>query len=550
MPGQRQNGRDCSGSSHVFKAALLGAIALAVPATRASTAGAHVAAASRAASRRAPAASSSPANNRWVSKALASRGGADEPAEETAEGIPGVLSEVEVALSSFNDIVGENLLVVDNPKKGTTKEVSASETLDGKHVAFYFSSQAVEDQLEKAAQGQETVRPTPVVKEAYKKAKDAGKELEVVYVPVADSLETYEKAIKDMPWKGIVHNNATVANLIRKAEIRVLPAVIVVDDKGEVVTRDGYSNMVFFPEDFPWKNKSLKEMLGPKFLKADGSEVTAEALEGKVLAVYFSASWCAPCKQFTPILKSVYSKLQKDGKPFEIVFVSSDKSEEEFSTYMGDMPWLSVPFDGKTRGTIAQLLGVSALPTLLVFDEEQQLITANGRQEIIKDTKAENFPWYPKALAELVESPEVITQKPSFIVFMEGGDKDEQARIRELVEPMAEARAKMVEDGKARPAGFLTASEIEPLSTAFRKLVGLDEIQGKYKFMKSKKALLKPRVALLDLMRNQFAVSEEGDLTEESLAAFVASWDAGELETKEFNLPAKGEEGDAEGAAE
>lgn len=74
---------------------------------------------------------------------------------------------------------------------------------------------------------------------------------------------------------------------------------------------------------------------------------------------------------------------------------------------------------------------------------------------------------------------------------------------------MAEARAKIVEDGKARPAGFLTASEIEPLSTAFRKLVGLDEIQGKYKFMKSKKALLKPRVALLDLMRNQYAVSGE-----------------------------------------
>lgn len=43
--------------------------------------------------------------------------------------------------------------------------------------------------------------------------------------------QTYETAMKDMPWKGIVHSNATVANLIRKAEIRVLPAVIVVDDK-------------------------------------------------------------------------------------------------------------------------------------------------------------------------------------------------------------------------------------------------------------------------------------------------------------------------------
>ena len=35
---------------------------------------------------------------------------------------------------------------------------------------------------------------------------------------------------------------------------------------------------------------------------------------------------------------------------------------------------------------------------------------------------------YGKALAELSESPEVITQKPAFIVFMEGGDKEEQVR--------------------------------------------------------------------------------------------------------------------------
>jgi len=44
--------------------------------------------------------------------------------------------------------------------------------------------------------------------------------------------------------------------------------------------------------------------------------------------------------------------------------------------------------------------------------------------------------------------------------------------------------------------------------------------------------------------------TEEGELTEESLAAFVASWDAGELETKEFNLPTKGEDGEVESASE
>lgn len=39
-------------------------------------------------------------------------------------------------------------------------------------------------------------------------------------------------------------------------------------------------------------------------------------------------------------------------------------------------------------------------------------------------------PFCPQALSELSESPEVITQKPSFIVFMEGGDKDEQVGKR------------------------------------------------------------------------------------------------------------------------
>lgn len=53
-------------------------------------------------------------------------------------------------------------------------QVPAKEALDGKHVAFYFSSQAVEDQLEKAAQGQETVRPTPVVKEVSQPSLERG----------------------------------------------------------------------------------------------------------------------------------------------------------------------------------------------------------------------------------------------------------------------------------------------------------------------------------------------------------------------------------------
>ena len=95
-------------------------------------------------------------------------------------------------------------------------------------------------------------------------------------------------------------------------------------------------------------------------------------------------------------------------------------------------------------------------------------------------------------------------------------------RIRELLEPIAETCAKVAEEGKGRPAGFLTTSEIDPLSTAFRRLVGLEEIQGKYKFMKSKKALLKPRMALLDLARNQYAIS--GEYLAPSFSSLLSEW--------------------------
>lgn len=42
-----------------------------------------------------------------------------------------------------------------------------------------------------------------------------------------------------------------------------------------------------------------------------------------------------------------------------------------------------------------------------------------------------------------------------------------------------------------------------------------------------------------------FALADADEVSEESMAAFVASWDAGQLETKEFNLPAReeGQEG-------
>ena len=43
---------------------------------------------------------------------------------------------------------------------------------------------------------------------------------------------------------------------------------------------------------------------GQTLVLHDGSKVKAEEfLEGKMVALYFSAGWCPPCRNFTPKLK-------------------------------------------------------------------------------------------------------------------------------------------------------------------------------------------------------------------------------------------------------
>jgi nucleoredoxin len=140
------------------------------------------------------------------------------------------------------------------------------------------------------------------------------------------------------------------------------------------------------------KKTPMEELLGENLLtKVKGpKKATSAALKDKDLVLlYFSASWCPPCRQFSPILKDFYKSCAEKGK-IEIVYVSSDKNIQEFEEYFGSMPWLSLPEGaGESSSTVknqlAQSLQISGIPTLVVVDTKTgKFVTGSAREDITR----------------------------------------------------------------------------------------------------------------------------------------------------------------------
>lgn len=99
----------------------------------------------------------------------------------------------------------------------------------------------------------------------------------------------------------------------------------------------------------------------------------------KLVAFYYSAHWCAPCRKFTPELVDYYNRIAPDHPEFEIVFVSRDRSRFGWETYLREtkMPWLAIDFDqlGELNGL--KQLGGESIPSLLVLDASSRVVASS-----------------------------------------------------------------------------------------------------------------------------------------------------------------------------
>ena len=113
---------------------------------------------------------------------------------------------------------------------------------------------------------------------------------------------------------------------------------------------------------------------------------SADVLKGKIVGVYFSASWCPPCRAFTPRLVEFYNEVKKSGD-FELILVSCDRTAQAMTEYMKkyNMPFFAAPFRDPVANALMRDLNVRGIPTLAIFSPEGKLITINGRNDVMKE---------------------------------------------------------------------------------------------------------------------------------------------------------------------
>lgn len=146
-------------------------------------------------------------------------------------------------------------------------------------------------------------------------------------------------------------------------------------------------------------------------------------LTGKIVGLYFSGSWCGPCRNFTPSLVEIYQEVASKGD-FEVVFISSDRDEESFNGYFSEMPWLAIPFsDSDTRKSLKELFNVRGIPNLVFIDTDGKVSTQHGVR-IVREYGVDGYPFSLERLNFLKEEEEAAKKNQSLSSVLVSSSRD------------------------------------------------------------------------------------------------------------------------------
>ena len=427
-------------------------------------------------------------------------------------------------------------------RDGTEHDTSTA--LAGKTVGIYFSAHWCPP----------CRQFTPAFARAYEKLTgEMGKNFEVIFVSSDRDENAFDEYRDEMPWLAMPFRDRELkAKLSKTFKVTGIPSLVVLDETGSVITTDG-RRVALDVEKFPWTPPGVDEVLGDAFVRNDAtkSAVTLrdiistrdgegsthnnedkdKATKGdKYVGIYFSAHWCGPCRQFTPKLKAAYESLRARGIDFEVIFVSSDRSEEEFTNYQSEsMPdWLAVPFnDAERRAALAEHFKVTGIPRFAMLDGDLNVVNPDARAIAARDDETfSHFPWLPPLVVD-VDSEEMdsgINDTPTLVVLMEEcGEKWDS--LNEALNKVARRRREKEQD-----AGLLRRQTLFATVTEMGGGVG-GQLRRLAKLGRASKT---PQMVLLDLANGGYVThAEDAEVDENAMERLVDDFVAGKIELTE-----------------
>jgi nucleoredoxin len=119
------------------------------------------------------------------------------------------------------------------------------------------------------------------------------------------------------------------------------------------------------------RTSRVAEALRKNLVDSAGKPVTSDSLDGtKVFALYYGASWCGPCRAFSPGFVKYINEVAAKSPNLTVVLVSNDKTDADMLKYMTEekMPFNAVPMAAMNKSPVLMTYPKGGIPQLVIVD--------------------------------------------------------------------------------------------------------------------------------------------------------------------------------------